>query len=110
MAFIKTSCTHEIEHPILRFVSTVLRNDELGEMFDGDGSFTVFAPTDEAFEKLRQRDPELIQRGLACLTSLLYKILMHFVFCFILFQGGLRVIYDFQREWEIFFAEPAGVS
>lgn len=52
-------------------VIIVLENTDLDTLFKDDGHYTVFAPTDEAFEKLDPATREKLLGGKGCAGSIL---------------------------------------
>jgi len=73
-------------NPKLSIISKVLDVIELSE----DGKFTLFAPTDEAFDKLSLNIREKILSGHSCGKDVIKQHLLPFVICSSVIQGRIR--------------------
>ncbi|KAF5281283.1 hypothetical protein FQA39_LY05169 [Lamprigera yunnana] len=68
------------EHPQLSNFHTALQNSQLAKNIKEDGHYTIFAPTDEAFNKLSDATRERLLRGDACAGTILkHHIVAHTV-------------------------------
>ena len=59
------------------FVSALEKADLAGMLSEEEGHFTVFAPTDSAFEKLEELTRQKVVGGLGCGGDLLRSHILH---------------------------------
>ncbi|KAF2893756.1 hypothetical protein ILUMI_12419 [Ignelater luminosus] len=68
------------EHPQLKNLNEALKNSDLVKNFKPNGHYTVFAPTDEAFNKLAESSKQKLLKGDACASTILkHHIVAHTV-------------------------------